>query len=245
MKKFRKIVTFILVLFPILANAQDTLFYNSKDEKVKAMAQADYYQTLVKESIDSKKLIERSYYRNGQQREEIYYLDFSQKKKEGTQRFWFRNGQLKLSVDYVDNKLHGNVWTYWQNGQIKRRDTFENNQFVTGFCYDSIGNKIEHFDFVVLPTFPGGEKMLLEFLKHNIHYPSYDAEFGIQGKVVVKFVVSKDGTPTKIGIKTSVDRDLDKEALRVVRAMPKWSPCLYDGEPYDSWFILPVIFRML
>lgn len=245
MKRFGKIFVIVLFLLPMLTYGQDTIFYNTHDDKVKTRIQADYYQLLVKENISSKRLIERSYYMNGQMKEEIYYLDLSKKKKEGTQRFWFRNGQLKSAADYIDNKIHGNVLTYWQNGQLKRKDTFENNKFVSGACYDSIGNQIEHFEFLVFPSFPGGEKMLLEFMRNNLRFPSMAAENGIQGKVVVKFVVTKNGIPTKIGIKTSVDKALDKEAMRVVQSMPKWTPCYFDGEPLDFWYLLPVVFKMM
>jgi TonB family protein len=207
------------------------------------MIQADYYQLLFKENISSKRLIERSYYKNGLMREEIYYLDLSKKKKEGTQRFWFRNGQLKCSVDYVDNKIQGNVLTYWQAGLLKRKDVYENNKFVSGACFDSIGNQIEHFEFLVYPSFPGGEKMLLDYLKHNIRYPISSAERGIYGRVVIKFLITNDGKPTKVSINTSVDKDLDMEAMRVISAMPKWTPCYYDGEPLDFWYFIPIVFR--
>jgi len=244
MERLRTILTIGFFLFSMIAFGQDTIFYNSNSDKVRNRVQADYYQIRLKENISSKRLIERSYYMNNQMREEIYYLDLSQKKKEGTQRFWFRSGQLKSAVDFVDNKIHGNVLTYWQNGHLKRKDTFENNKFVSGTCYDSIGNQIEHFEFLVLPSFPGGDKMLLEFLKNNLRYPSYASEHGIQGRVIVKFVVAKDGTPSKFGIRIGVDRDLDMEAMRVVRTMPKWTPCYYDGEPLDFWYTLPIVFKM-
>lgn len=245
MTNFLKIATFLFLLVPKAMFGQDTTYYNSDGIKVKNSLQAEYYQTLVKENITLKKLIERNYYMNGKMREEIYYLDLSPKKKEGTQRFWFKNGQLKISTDYVDNKIHGNVQTYWPNGKLKRQDTFENNKYIAGTCYDSIGNKVEHFDFLVYPSFPGGEKMLLEYLRNNIRYPSVAAEDHLEGKVVVKFIIGKDGTPIHISLKTGVDRALDKEALRVVRAMPKWTPFILDGEQINFWYTLPIIFRMM
>ena len=244
MKSFLKIVPALFLLNSLLAYSQDTLYFNSSGDKIKTAVLADYYQTLVKENVGSKKLIERSYYMNGQMREEIYYLDLSKKKKEGTQRFWFRNGQLKISSDWVDNKLHGTVLTYWQNGQLKRSDTFENDKLVSGTCYDSIGQPVPHFDFRVLPIFPGGENKLLDFIRYNLKYPSQAAEKGISGKVVIKFIISKEGIPIKIGIKTGVDRDLDLEALRVIKAMPKWTPFYLDGEALDFQYYIPVVYKL-
>lgn len=245
MNHFLKFVTILFLLVPMVIYGQDTIYYNSDGKKVKSSLQAEYYQTLAKENLGSNKLIERQYYMNGQMREEIYYLDLSHNKKEGTQRFWFKNGQLKIATDYVDNKIHGNVLTYWPNGQLKRKDTFENNKYIAGNCYDSIGNNVEHFEFLVYPNFPGGEKKLIEFIIQNIRYPSDADPNSLQGKVVVKFVIAKDGTPTQISIKTSVDQALDKEALRVVKAMPKWTPCILDGEPINFWYTLPIKFKMM
>lgn len=244
MKKILQSALVLFVLNNLVVRSQDTLYFDSSGDKVKSALQADYYQTLVKENIGSNKLIERSYYMNGTMREEIYYLDLSKKKKEGTQRFWFRNGQLKFSTDWVDNKLHGNVLSYWQNGQLKRSDRFESDKLLSGTCYDSIGQPIPHFDFRVMPNFPGGEKKLMEFIRNNLRYPSRAAELGIGGRVVVKFLVSKEGIPTKIGIKTSVDRELDSEALRVVKAMPKWTPFYLDGEAMDCQYYLPVVYKI-
>lgn len=243
MKTLRHFVTIGLFFFPLIAFAQDTIYYNFDGEKVDTKLKAAYYQTLVKENVRSNKLLERQYYMSGQPKKETYYLELNKKIKDGTQKIWYNNGQLKSAVDYVDNKYQGNVLTYWENGQLKRKDTFENDKFLSGACYDSIGNHIQHFEFLVFPTFPGGDKMLLEYLKKNIRYPSLALEHGIYGRVVIKFVVAKDGTPTKFGIKTSVDRDLDMEAMRVVRAMPKWTPCYYDGEPLDFWYLLPIVFK--
>lgn len=244
MRRFREIIFIFFILIPFYVFSQDTLFFNVNDDKVQFAMHADYYQVPFKDNIGSNKLIERSYYMNGQIREEIYYLDLNKMKKDGTQRFWFRNGQLKSAVEFVDNKIQGNVLTYWQNGQLKRKDAFENNKCVSGACFDSTGNPVKHFEFLVYPSFPGGEKMLLEYLRDNLRYPSFAAENRIQGRVLVKFVITKDGTPTKIGIKKGVDRALDKEALRVVKTMPKWTPCYYDGETINFWYILPLVFKM-
>lgn len=240
-----KNVSLLLFLNFLALHAQDTLYFNSSGEKVKKIELADYYQTPFKLTEDAKSIVECSYYLNGQIREEIHYLDKSKKKKEGLQRFWYRNGPLKFATDFVDNKLHGNVLSYWQNGQLKRKDDFANGNLVEGVCYDSVGRPVEHYDFMVMPSFPGGEKKLLEFIHNNLKYPSQAAENGIGGKVVVKFIIAKDGTPIKFGIKTSVNKALDMEAMRVLQAMPKWSPFYLDGEAMEFSYLMPIVYKMM
>ena len=95
-----------------------------------------------------------------------------------------------------------------------------------------------------MPEFPGGTEKLLEFLKENIHYPKIAEENGIQGRVVVTFVVEKDGSIGKAKIVKSVDQSLDEEAFRVVKSMPKWKPGMCNGEPTRVKYTVPITFRL-
>ena len=93
--------------------------------------------------------------------------------------------------------------------------------------------------------FPGGQGALMKWLAYEIMYPVEAAEKDIQGRVVVQFVVEKDGTITNPKIARGVDPYLDKEALRVIRKMPKWIPATKDGQVVRSYFNLPVTFRLM
>jgi len=95
-----------------------------------------------------------------------------------------------------------------------------------------------------LPTFPGGEAELAKFIAQNIVYPQTAAERGIQGRVIVQFVVQKDGSIGQAKVVKSVDPDLDKEALRVVRKLPKFVPSKMNGQAVNAWYTLPVTFRL-
>jgi protein TonB len=92
--------------------------------------------------------------------------------------------------------------------------------------------------------FPGGPSALNKWLSNHINYPASAAENDIQGRVVVKFVVEKDGKVGTAEVVKGVDRDLDKEALRVVKSMPKWQPAKNNGVVVRSWFTLPVTFKL-
>lgn len=104
-------------------------------------------------------------------------------------------------------------------------------------------NKV--FDIVeVMPQFPGGNSELMRYLGTNIKYPTIAAENGIQGRVVLKFVVSKDGSISNIQIVRSLDPSCDKEAIRVIKGMPKWIPGMQNGHPVAVYFTLPVLFKL-
>ena len=91
------------------------------------------------------------------------------------------------------------------------------------------------------PQFPGN---LNQYLRDHINYPTIAQENGIQGKVIVQFVVERDGSITQVNVIRGVDPSLDKEAVRVVKRMPKWTPGMQDGKPVRVRFTLPVNFRL-
>ncbi|MBR2235306.1 MAG: TonB family protein [Prevotella sp.] len=91
------------------------------------------------------------------------------------------------------------------------------------------------------PQFPGGDKALLEYMKKNLQYPD---EVCGQGRVVVSFMVEKDGSISEAKVVKSVCKEFDEEALRLVNAMPKWIPGKQLGEPVSTKYTLPVIFRL-
>ena len=104
-------------------------------------------------------------------------------------------------------------------------------------------NKV--FDVVEqMPSFPGGQAALMNYLNNNIKYPVIAEENGIQGRVVVQFVVGKDGHISDVKVAKSVDPSLDKEAVRVVKAMPKWIPGKQNGQAVTVRYTLPVTFRL-
>lgn len=94
------------------------------------------------------------------------------------------------------------------------------------------------------PEFPGGMAELMKYLQKNIRYPQICKEQRVQGRVIVQFVVNADSTITDVNVVKPVNPYLDQEALRVVKAMPKWKPGEQRGEPVRVRFTLPVTFRL-
>jgi protein TonB len=95
-----------------------------------------------------------------------------------------------------------------------------------------------------MPSFPGGDVALMQYLSKNIKYPPVAEEMGIQGRVICTFVVERDGSVSDIRIARSVDPSLDKEAIRVVSGMPRWIPGRQNGQMVRVKYTLPVTFRL-
>ena len=95
-----------------------------------------------------------------------------------------------------------------------------------------------------MPEFPGGMQELINYLSKNVKYPASAMKKNVQGRVIVQFVVEKDGTPTEFKVLRSVDPDLDAEALRVMKEMPKWKPGMQKGQAVRVKFTVPVSFKL-
>lgn len=95
-----------------------------------------------------------------------------------------------------------------------------------------------------MPMYPGGDAALMGYLRDNIKYPTVAAENGVQGRVVVGFVVERDGSITDVKILRGVDPSLDREAMRVVKSMPRWNPGKQNGSAVRVKYQVPVSFRL-
>ena len=103
----------------------------------------------------------------------------------------------------------------------------------------------KQFDIIEsMPTFPGGDGKLMEWMSKNLKYPALAEEQGIIGRVIVRFVVASDGSIRDVSIAKSVDLLLDIAAYRLVRAMPKWIPGVQNDKPVPVWFTLPITFQL-
>lgn len=95
-----------------------------------------------------------------------------------------------------------------------------------------------------MPTYPGGQYALSKFIAENVKYPLEAQEKGTQGRVIVSFIINKDGSISDAEVVRGLDPALDKEAKRIINAMPNWIPATRDGQPISVKFTLPVTFRL-
>ena len=95
-----------------------------------------------------------------------------------------------------------------------------------------------------MPEYPGGVNELLKYLSKNVRYPEAAKKAKKQGRVVVQFVVDKEGNITNPSVVRGVDKDLDAEAVRVISSMPRWTPGMQDGKAVAVKYTIPVMFRL-
>ena len=95
-----------------------------------------------------------------------------------------------------------------------------------------------------MPQFPGGDAALMKYLSNNINYPTVAMENGVQGRVIVQFVVTKTGKVGEVKVIRSVDRDLDKEAVRLCKSLPQFIPGKMNGQAVNVWYTLPITFKL-
>lgn len=126
------------------------------------------------------------------------------------------------------------------NTETAPAEGIENQEFVgAAFEMEEIYNVVEE-----MPEFPGGQDKLFQYLKENIKYPDDAEKAGLEGRVVCQFVVDKDGSITDINVIQSINGSLDTEAVRVIKAMPKWKPGKMKGEAVRVKFTIPISFRL-
>jgi protein TonB len=95
-----------------------------------------------------------------------------------------------------------------------------------------------------MPAFPGGDKKLFKFLKKNIKYPKEARRKEIEGRVYISFVIDEQGMVQDVRVIKGVSPELDEEAVRVVKLMPKWTPGSQKGKPIKVQYTLPIIFHL-
>ena len=110
---------------------------------------------------------------------------------------------------------------------------------------DSVEDEVIFIPVDPMPEFPGGQKALFDYLRFNTHYPKQAYRKGIQGRVVCQFVVKNNGKISNVKVVRSAgNKSLDREAVRVIRSMPKWKPAMYQGKPVSVKYTVPVTFRL-
>lgn len=132
-----------------------------------------------------------------------------------------------------------------QNKPVKNSDLKANSkETVIKDSIKSKENETVYIEFETMPIFPGGDSALLDFVYKNLKYPESAIKDKIQGRVILCFVITKTGEIDKVEIIRSLQPDCDKEAIRVVKMLPKFVPGTDHGKPESRWYVLPVIFKL-
>ncbi len=155
-----------------------------------------------------------------------------------------KNEVMDMDTQKEDNTARGVVTQEGSDDADKFRAVQE--QVVVKEPEPEVKHKEEEI-FVAVEQqaeFPGGQAALMKWLSQNVRYPETAQQNDVQGRVIVKFVVEKDGSIGTATILKGVDKDLDREALRVVKKMPRWQPGKNNGVAVRSYFNLPVVFKL-
>lgn len=163
------------------------------------------------------------------------------------------NGSIYIKIDNVKMKEEKITWQTNPDGVILedlffqlQSDSLKYDELVNwNPNEESVYNEVNEIDKVdEKPSFPGGESAMKSYLNSTVKYPDVAQENGVQGRVIVESIIEKDGSMSDVKVVRSVDPTLDREALRVVKAMPKWTPAKLKGIPVRTKCTTPVVFRL-
>jgi hypothetical protein len=245
----KTILIFVLSTLCIISYCQDTTYLDKNLNPVDKRL-AEYFRVTYKGTKVYNRVIDETFYISGNRKSvDCYHYDPMSKTKgkisDGIQKTWYSNGQLKASVTYKEGKLNDTLFTYWDNGILKRRDIYQDAKLIDGQCFDVAGKPIPYFDYEIFPQYPGGDSGLLETIYNNIRMPESLKVNGIPYvRVIAIFFVNEGGYVTDISIIEGYNKEVNDEVVRVISKLKKWSPGLQDGEPVKVPYSVPVTFQI-
>lgn len=170
------------------------------------------------------------------------FSDNKFKNRIGEFRYYLEDGNLKSTSLYTRNDMTNKEIHYYKNGNVDYLYEYDNRtgDLITKEYFKENGDK----SVFIEPAFKEGYERMNLFISNNIRYPKIARKRNIEGDVLVKFVIEKDGSIGEVTILESANTLLNDEAIRVVKAMPKWNPGNRDGEPLRIYYSIPIKFRL-
>lgn len=196
--------------------------------------------------------------------EEGYYDELDSVTYTGSTKHFDEDGNVAMEGSYTKGKKTGkwityysgttNIWverhydadslmslqSYYENGQLKRKEKY-NGAVASGTCYSEQGSEMAFTPFETMPV-PGFN--INEFISQNIKYPRHARKSGVEGRVIVKFLVDENGKIGELEAKTKIGEGLEEEALRVVGKMPRWKAGIQDDKNVKVYYTLPIRFQL-
>ncbi|MBQ8098340.1 MAG: energy transducer TonB [Bacteroidaceae bacterium] len=150
--------------------------------------------------------------------------------------------EMKTQKELGESKLAISIADVKGNDDVHGKDIADIKEVITS----QPDEEAKVYDYVEqMPQFPGGDEALLKWITDHLTYPSASMEAGTQGKVIVRFVVTENGTVGDVQLLTHVDTYCDREAEKVVRSLPKFTPGRQQGKPVKVWYQVPVVFELI
>ena len=169
---------------------------------------------------------------------------FHKSQKNGAWKSYFLNGKVKSEGYYKKGKMSGQSTWFHENGTKKSIENWKKDRFKDGIFWDSLGNKSTIDEILVKPKYPNGLDGFRQMVADNLKYPDIAAENGIEGEVLMQFVINKDGELVDLICKRSIHPDLDKEAYRVLKLSENWEPGHIHNRKVRVQFAFPVVFQL-
>lgn len=244
MKRNHLISLLFAIIFTQFAFAQQKIYLNNKGEQVDSTA--EYSKCIELTTQPNGWIFEKQFDENGFLNSEGAYSTYNEEEKiaEGVHRHNRYESEDLWYIELYENGQLVRLESFYPGGKLKREEVYKKGEFKKGKCFDEDGSKRPFTRFFVHPEFPGGEREMLYYLASNIKYPSDARENNIEGVVALTFVLAKDGAVSDVQVIKGVGGGCSQEAVRVVRAMPKWSPMVVDDKPVKVRFTLPVRFKL-
>jgi TonB family protein len=164
---------------------------------------------------------------------------------DGTEKTWSLSGFIAKVVEYKLGARHGKFLTYYDNGQLIRKDIYKNDEFIKGRCFTREGKDTAYFKYFIMPGFQGGIEGFKKFILEGIRYPEEARENNEEARVYLNFTVDKQGNVIKARI-VKADKDyFNEEVMRVISLSPKWIPGRKDGKIINVSITIPIIFKII
>ncbi|MEO6287257.1 MAG: TonB family protein [Dyadobacter sp.] len=181
------------------------------------------------------------YYRTGQLQMKGVFLDKDLKKRQGPFEFYYEDGKIQSRAMYMNGSQVDDEITYYKNGQVDSHLRYDNSgKQIDAKYYREDGSK----SLFVNAEFPGGMTEMYRFIGEKVVYPKSLPRRGIEGRVFISFSVDTNGNLVNIFVFGSPHESMSKEAIRVVKAMPKWKPAQRDQVPLSIKYNLPISFTL-
>ncbi len=237
----------------ISGNVHITGSYRSYKKQIKEGLWVAYYETGEKKSettyrTDQQGEIYFSWYKNGNPQEKYTLLHYYEI---DTSKIWYENGQLTCAIPFVVNGessqiANDTIISFAEDGKIKRKTVYSAGKEIRNTCYDSTGTQIRcTTPFIKRAEYKGGQQAMNYYLTRNMRYPSSAIQNGIQGRVVVSFVIDTEGKIQQAMVQEGLSLDTDAEALRIITQMPAWKPAYRYGKAVPQQFSLPISFNIV
>ncbi|MFT5822134.1 MAG: TonB family protein [Crocinitomix sp.] len=165
--------------------------------------------------------------------------------KVGFWQGWHENGSRDYEGNFINGKRDGEWKFYFPSNKVSAIEQYKNGEVIQVDWFNEKGESITPTDPLEYdPIYPGEPRALAEFLMNNVNYPEIARRFNHQGIIYVGFIIATDGSITDVKIRKGVSLELDEEAMRVIKMMPKWTPAMSHGRTISMVYTLPIHFRL-